>query len=87
VQDYWAETTESFIFSLEGVDFKKVKISRVINNKYAIYETNNALNFGNSDLVINGNSGTCNQCYYESSILDTNNFSIEDMEIFKYYKL
>ncbi|CAB4399480.1 unnamed protein product [Rhizophagus irregularis] len=83
----WANTTESFIFSLDdGKDLKKFKISRVINNNCAIYESNNTLNFGNSDLIINGNSGTCNRCHYESSILDTNNFSIEDMEIFKYNK-
>ncbi|GBB83318.1 hypothetical protein RclHR1_10050001 [Rhizophagus clarus] len=81
----WADTKESFIFSLDdGKDLKKVKISRVINNNYAIYNSNIALNFGNSDLIINGNSGTCNQCHYESSILDTNNFSIEEMEIFKF---
>ncbi|GBB98061.1 hypothetical protein RclHR1_03130002 [Rhizophagus clarus] len=87
-QGYWVQTTESFIFSLDdGKDSKKVKISRVINNNYAIYESNNSLNFGNSDLVINGNSGTCKQSNYESSILDVNSFSIEEMEIFKYFKL
>ncbi|RGB26129.1 hypothetical protein C1646_770820 [Rhizophagus diaphanus] len=83
----WVNTTESFIFSLDdGKDLKKFKISRVINNNCAIYVSNNTLNFGNSDLVINGNSGTCNRSNYESSILDTNNFSIEDMEIFEYNK-
>jgi hypothetical protein len=35
-------------------------------------------------LVINDNNGTCHQSYYESSILDTNNFSIEEMEIFSF---
>ena len=86
--DYWGSTTESFIFSLDdGNDLKKVKISRVTDNNCAIYEaynTNIALNFGNSDLVINGTNGTCNQKYYESNILDTNNFSIEEMEIFSF---
>ncbi|PKC66066.1 hypothetical protein RhiirA1_394788 [Rhizophagus irregularis] len=88
---YWNNTTESFIFSLgDGKNFKKVKISRVTNGKNAIYESdsrNIALNFGNGDLVINGTNGTCNQKNYESKILDdTNNFSIEEMEIFRFYQ-
>jgi hypothetical protein len=72
-----------------GKSYKKVKISRVINKDYAIYESNNAntvLNFGNGDLVINGKNGSCNKKYYESNILDMNNFSIEEMEIFKFYQ-
>ncbi|CAG8548052.1 8105_t:CDS:2 [Rhizophagus irregularis] len=76
--------------SSDGKNFKKVKISRVTNGKNAIYESdsrNIALNFGNGDLVINGTNGTCNQKNYESKILDdTNNFSIEEMEIFRFYK-
>ncbi|GBB83320.1 hypothetical protein RclHR1_10050003 [Rhizophagus clarus] len=87
---HWNNTTESFIFSLDdGNDLKKVKISRVVNQNCAIYEsnyTNTNLNFGNSDLVINGDSGTCNQSYYESNILDINYFSIEEMEIFRFYQ-
>ncbi|CAB5367644.1 unnamed protein product [Rhizophagus irregularis] len=90
ITEVWEKTTESFIFSLGNKkDFKKIEISRVVNREYAIYETiytNNALNFGNSDLVINGANGTCNIKYYESNILDTNNFSIEEMEIFKFYQ-
>ena len=36
---YWINAMESFIFSLDdGKDLKKVKISRVTNNNYAIYE-------------------------------------------------
>ncbi|CAI2195324.1 12137_t:CDS:1, partial [Funneliformis geosporum] len=61
-------------------------ISRVQSSGNAMYESryqNFALNFGNSDLVINNNAGSCNQCYYESTILDTNNFTIEEMEIFR----
>ncbi|EXX68381.1 BTB/POZ protein [Rhizophagus irregularis DAOM 181602=DAOM 197198] len=85
-----SNTTESFIFSLgDEKDEKKFKISRVTDRRYAIYEsnccTNIALNFGNGDLVINGTNGSCNQNYYESNILDTNYFSIEEMEIFSFY--
>ncbi|PKB99453.1 hypothetical protein RhiirA5_429679, partial [Rhizophagus irregularis] len=86
----WKKTTESFIFSLGNKkDFKKV-ISRVVNSDCAMFDSSNytnvALNFGNSDLVINGTNGSCNRKYYESNILDTNKFSIEEMEIFKFYQ-
>ncbi|RIA93813.1 hypothetical protein C1645_818898 [Glomus cerebriforme] len=90
-QYYWGNTTESFIFSLgDGKDLKKFKISRVTSPSNATYDLNYnninmTLNFGNSDLVINGTNGSCNQSHYESSILDVNNFSIEEMEIFKFY--
>jgi hypothetical protein len=86
--NYYVKTTESFIFSLyNGKYYKKVKISRVTNDNYAMYESyydNMALNFGNSDLVISGTSGTCSRRHYESSVLDMYNFSIEEMEIFKF---
>ncbi|GBB83319.1 hypothetical protein RclHR1_10050002 [Rhizophagus clarus] len=85
--DYPPETMECFIFSLyNGKDLEKVKVSRVISNHCAIYESNIALNFGDGDLVINGNSGTCNHSNYESKILDINNFSIEEIEIFRFYQ-
>ncbi|EXX68382.1 BTB/POZ protein [Rhizophagus irregularis DAOM 181602=DAOM 197198] len=85
---YWINTMESFIFSLgDGKDSKKVKISRVTNGNaiYEHYNANTALNFGNSDLIINGANGTCNKGNYESNIMDINNFSIEEMEIFRFY--
>ncbi|CAG8716710.1 995_t:CDS:2 [Funneliformis mosseae] len=88
--DCWSNTTESFLFSLgNGKDLKNFKISRVVNSNYAIYENifhYLPLSFGDRDLVINNNAGTCNRTYYESSILDTNNFTIEEMEIHKFYK-
>ncbi|CAI2166020.1 9931_t:CDS:1 [Funneliformis geosporum] len=88
---YWAETSESFIYSFSENDWDNLKISRVANKNKAIYESTYQhlpLNFGNSDLVININeddhkSGTCKLNYYESEILDTNNFTIEEMEIFR----
>ncbi|CAI2176524.1 19675_t:CDS:1 [Funneliformis geosporum] len=86
----YRNNTESFIFSLgNGKDLKNIKISRVKTSDFAIYECsdqNIPFNFGNSDLIINKNSGTSNQRHYESSILDTNNFSIEEMEIFRFIK-
>ncbi|CAI2174575.1 4592_t:CDS:2 [Funneliformis geosporum] len=68
-----------------GMNLKNFKISRVKNSGCAMYESyyqNTALNFGNSDLVINNNSGTCNKSQYESNILETKSFNIEEMEIF-----
>ncbi|CAI2175129.1 9312_t:CDS:1 [Funneliformis geosporum] len=87
---YWSNTTESFIFSLgDGDDLKNIKISRVVNSDCAIYSCNDKnikLNFGNSDLIINKNSGSCNRRYYESEFIDADRFTIEEMEIFKFYK-
>ncbi|CAG8489499.1 3539_t:CDS:2 [Funneliformis mosseae] len=74
----WVNTTDSFIFSLD--DRKDLKISRVANQNYANY----GLNFGDSDLVITGNAGTCKQKYYESKILDTDKFTIKEMEVFTF---
>ncbi|CAG8718583.1 8234_t:CDS:2, partial [Funneliformis mosseae] len=51
-----------------GNDLKNLTISRVVNESVAMYESNYqnmSLNFGNSDLVINNNTGTCNQAQYE----------------------
>ena len=88
--DYWVNNTESFIFSLgDGKDSKNFKISRISNSSYAMYESNYynmVLNFGYSDLVINNDTGTCNQKHYESSILDIKNFTIEEMEIFRFHQ-
>ncbi|CAI2185651.1 9169_t:CDS:2, partial [Funneliformis geosporum] len=84
-QENWVNTSESFIFSScdrNGKDFKNFTISRVVNNNKAICLTN-ALNFGNSDLVIYNNmQGTCVRKYYENSILDIDRFTITEMEIF-----
>ncbi|CAG8707756.1 16611_t:CDS:1, partial [Racocetra fulgida] len=60
------------------------KISRVSNHQHAVYDyANNGAHFGQSDLVLNNNNGACNKYSYEDSILDTNNFSIEEIEVFK----
>ncbi|CAI2165598.1 8789_t:CDS:2 [Funneliformis geosporum] len=85
-ENYWVKSSESFIFSLgDGKSLKNPKISRVVNSNNAIYESrfnNIALNFGNSDLIINGNAGTCIRQYYDSSILDAIKFNIDEMEMF-----
>ncbi|CAG8515988.1 4340_t:CDS:1, partial [Scutellospora calospora] len=44
------------------------------------------MNFGNSDLVLNGNDGSCMQSAYEKKILDANNFVVEELETFTVQK-
>ncbi|CAG8474739.1 12817_t:CDS:2 [Funneliformis mosseae] len=71
----------------DGKDLSSIIISRVTNSNNAIYESSFIpLNFGNSDLVIKNDFGTCNQAQYESNILDNDNFTIEEMEIFSFNK-
>jgi len=91
-RDYsWTSTTESFIFSLDDEKYLKgYKISRVEDSNHAMYESsfyNYKLNFGNGDLVIEGNVCTCKQEFYESSIFGTNEeFIIKEMEIFRFHQ-
>ncbi|CAG8456172.1 88_t:CDS:2 [Dentiscutata erythropus] len=62
----------------------KLCVSRVSNHQHAVYDyANNGAHFGQSDLVLNNNNGACNKYSYEDSILDTNNFRIEEIEVFK----
>ncbi|CAG8749171.1 1873_t:CDS:1, partial [Racocetra persica] len=58
-------------------------LSRVKNSSYAIYSYNGYwMNFGNSDLLLNGENGSCAQNQYENKILDANNFVVEELETF-----
>ncbi|CAG8453493.1 19267_t:CDS:2 [Gigaspora rosea] len=81
----WANTFDSFIFSFgNGKSSDDYKISRVSNHQHAVYDyANNGAHFGQSDLVLNNINGACNKYSYEESILDTNNFCIEEIEVFK----
>ena len=61
-----------------------------INHLQSIYESSYndfTLNFGNNDLIINNQTGTCNQTNYESNILNSNTSLIEEMEIFSFTKV
>ncbi|EXX72751.1 uncharacterized protein OCT59_006024 [Rhizophagus irregularis] len=68
----YLSTKESFIFSFENnEDIKNMKISRVINSSYAIYNTGNGVNFGGSDLNLeNGYLSLSHSGNYEN--LDIN---------------
>ncbi|PKY59692.1 hypothetical protein RhiirA4_412507, partial [Rhizophagus irregularis] len=68
----YLNTQESFIFSFESnEDIKNMKISRVINSSYAIYNTGNSVNFGGGDLNLeNGYVSLSHSGNYEN--LDIN---------------
>ncbi|CAG8507102.1 22630_t:CDS:2 [Dentiscutata erythropus] len=58
-------------------------LSRVKNPSYATYSYGGSwMNFGNADLVLNGQNGSCSQSYYENNIFDFNNFIVEELETF-----
>ncbi|CAG8513151.1 8701_t:CDS:2 [Dentiscutata erythropus] len=80
----WETTDDSFIFCFEdGKSSDDHILSRVNDPSYAIYNYGgNWMNFGNADLIVNGQNGTCSQCHYELEILDANNFVVEELEIF-----
>ncbi|CAG8609935.1 12504_t:CDS:1 [Funneliformis mosseae] len=80
---------ESFIYTLDdGNDLNDAKISRIMNTNFAISDNsrNGPLRFGNRDLVIDQNTGTCHHTYYERPILDRHKFTIDEMEIFEFCK-
>ncbi|CAG8691161.1 29857_t:CDS:2, partial [Racocetra persica] len=66
----WEATNDSFIFCFENVNGSDTHIlSRVRNSAAAIYSYDaNWLNFGNSDLILNGQNGSCTQSQYEKKI-------------------
>ncbi|KAF0509714.1 serine-enriched protein [Gigaspora margarita] len=81
--EQWESTNDSFIFCFGDEESPPTILSRVKDSSCAIYSYSGSwINFGNSDLVLNGQNGSCSQCYYENKILDTNNFVVEDLETF-----
>ncbi|CAG8698463.1 16327_t:CDS:2, partial [Dentiscutata heterogama] len=83
-QRHWETTHDSFIFCFgDGKDSDTPILSRVKTPSNAIYSYSGSwINFGNADLVLNGQNGSCSQCYYENKILDSNNFVVEELETF-----
>ncbi|KAF0509710.1 serine-enriched protein [Gigaspora margarita] len=78
----WVSTNNSFIFCF-GDEESSTVLSCVKDSSCAIYSCSGSwMNFGNSDLVLNGQNGSCSQCYYENKILDTNSFVVEELETF-----
>ncbi|CAG8693120.1 6868_t:CDS:2, partial [Racocetra persica] len=80
----WETTNESFIFCFEDLKGSNTHIlSRVKNPSTAIYNySGNWMNFGNADLILRGQNGTCSQSQYEKNILNVNNFAVKELEIF-----
>ncbi|PKK74533.1 hypothetical protein RhiirC2_774662 [Rhizophagus irregularis] len=92
----WKSTYESFIFSFESSkDIQDMKISRVNNQSYAIYECSNyGFSFGNTTFYMNSDHKiyfTSNQGYYDNNINNVGspyvnqngNFVPKEIEVFK----
>ncbi|CAG8496064.1 9229_t:CDS:2 [Acaulospora morrowiae] len=81
--NYWNNNGNHFIFSFKGIRDKIGIIGRSTGSS-GVYDYNNMLYFGSSDLLLHdGINGTCNQNSYDKRILDTNNFIAEELEVFK----
>ncbi|CAG8638505.1 1345_t:CDS:2 [Funneliformis mosseae] len=82
----WQYTSDSFIFSCENGDFKNVKISRVTNYSYAIYDNyNNGFNFGSTFYMSGQNVYLQYQGYYDANAINSNtntNFVPKEIELF-----
>ncbi|CAG8521451.1 6741_t:CDS:2, partial [Scutellospora calospora] len=78
----WRQTSESFIFSLNK-EHKTTIISRVRNPNCAIRDTVSKqwIGFGVGDLHFL--DGTCSPSDYETKILDTTRYVVEDFEVFQ----
>ncbi|CAG8749541.1 6351_t:CDS:2, partial [Cetraspora pellucida] len=81
---YWEVTNDSFIFCFEDIKGPNTHtLSRVKNSSAAICNhSGHWMNFGNSDLVLNGQNGTCIQGQYDKKILNVNNFAVKELETF-----
>ena len=85
----WHHTTESFIFSFEGIA-GNLQMSRVRNNSasYAIYEYNDrGFDFGNTFYMMEQNIHFSYSGYYDENVIDSTmnntNFTPEEIEVFK----
>jgi hypothetical protein len=90
----WEKTKKSFIFSFKSKNIKNAIISNIKNTDYALnYDNLNGPFFG-SDIIINASSESvnydntwCRKHYYEKEIrATTDQFSIEDYEVFQIKK-
>ncbi|RIB09939.1 hypothetical protein C2G38_2251067 [Gigaspora rosea] len=86
--DNYERTNESFIFSLDPKLVDKSIFSKIIDEKYAIYQRIYAGPcFGNGgDLIIKEKAGFCKKKSYEKCIIqegESNEFLIDDYEIFQ----
>jgi hypothetical protein len=96
----YLSTTESFIFSFtNNEDTRNMKISRVVNSSYAIYDHSgmNGINFGGGDLVLENDYLTLSRSgNYENlrknrfEFLDDsykNQYGVEEIEAFSVVKI
>ncbi|CAB4418826.1 unnamed protein product [Rhizophagus irregularis] len=78
-------TKDSFIFSFKDNNTKNNILSRVINEEYAIFNSIHCnMSFGTGDLVLFDGFGSCCNSDYENQIRNaTDDFLIEDYEVFQ----
>ncbi|CAG8456456.1 5474_t:CDS:1 [Cetraspora pellucida] len=79
----WKYSLDSFLFYSDDMkNIKTMHLSRVSTPNQAHYaSTHHAVNFGNSDLICNGLSGSCYKNYYQYRLLESE-FTTEEIEIF-----
>ncbi|CAI2170836.1 3337_t:CDS:2 [Funneliformis geosporum] len=84
----WHNTSDSFIFSCEENkgDIKNMRISRVINPSYAIYENyNQGFDFGNTFSFYGQNVSLQYQGFYDTNVVNSGtsiNFVPKEIELF-----
>jgi hypothetical protein len=78
------EYSKSFLFSFEpNLDIRSMKSVSVKNPKFAFNnQSQQALHFGTTDLIINGKTGTCTVKDFQNPIVNTQNFNIVNIEVF-----
>ncbi|CAG8480021.1 2365_t:CDS:2, partial [Acaulospora morrowiae] len=78
----WIKNSDHFIFSFGSRDdYKTMKIGRLIDKRYGVYDYGGSMiEFGGSDLLLDGTIGTCNKNHYDQCILDTDTFIAEELE-------
>ncbi|RIA90658.1 hypothetical protein C1645_805629 [Glomus cerebriforme] len=75
---------KSFLFSFDlNLDIRSIKCVNVKNPNNAFNnQLIQSLHFGTTDLIINGKSGTCNVNDFQDSIINLENFNVENIEVF-----
>ena len=91
--DSYGTTKDSFIFSFKNDKVENYILSRVGNDRYAIYNHPNCgPSFGIGDFTLYGNNSYsqsyCRKCAYLNQIRETEGyFSVEEYEVFQIVKL
>ncbi|CAG8638310.1 2240_t:CDS:2 [Funneliformis mosseae] len=75
--------SKSFLFSFEpNLEVRSLKSVGVKNPSLAFDNQTQALHFGTTDLIINGQNGSCVARDFQSPIVNTRSFTVENIEVF-----